>query len=327
MIKVPKLIRYGQDDPGTEEIIQPTLTLRRWSDLSDAEKQIALQELKNKGWLDSYCKEILSTIEYLNHAFLRQCPGKHLHSIRPVQDHRGFGNESNRMDAALKDFQHIFLQENSDAMVLRMLSEFARCYLDGLAYRQAAESKNDKKRKEYITSAFRRFDWLANCSNHIFEQFAVNQVVTRNGFVPRQDEKITSEVYIPTLTILADPKWKPVSADLAKMFEDYRAENYPEAITKAHSAVQRFLQILVGEEEKSGKGELGKLFSKAKAEGIIPVNRFTEPIITAIQGFIPSERATNSTAKPALKDATSSDALLMMNVVMILLQHCLQKSN
>lgn len=123
-------------------------------------------------------------------------------------------------------------------MVFRMLSKFAESHID------------------HFDEAFNKFNQLANCLNHIFEQFAVNQLVTRNGFVPRQDDKITEEVYIPTLSILADPKWKSVSTDLALMFEDYREENYAEAITKAHRAVQRFLQVLVGEEGKSGKGEV-----------------------------------------------------------------------
>jgi hypothetical protein len=152
----------------------------------------------------------------------------------------------------------------------------------------------------------------------------VNQVVTRGGFAPRQDERITSEVYVPTLKALSDPKWSSVSADLASMFEDYRQERFAEVITKAHSAVQRFLQIAVGEEGKSGKGELAKLLKDAKDQGIIPNNRFVDPVIAAISGFIPSERATNSTAKPAMKVTTSSDATLMMNVVMVLLQYCLQ---
>ena len=326
MIKIPKFLLYGQDEPDIEASIQPSLALRRWGDLSETEKQTAFQELENSGWLESYCKEILQTIEYLNYTFLRQCPSKHLHGIKPKSDHYrgGYSNESERMEAALTDFQHIFLQEKSDAMVFRMLSKFVSCYIDGYDYGRAAESKDDEERKKLINEAFGKFDRIGNCLNHIFEQFAVNQVVTRNGFIPRQDEKIMNEIYIPTLRILADPKWKPVSIDLAKMFEDYREENYPEAITKAHSSVQRFLQILVGEEGKNSKGEVGGLFRKAKDEGVIPINRFTEPIINAIQGFIPSERATNSTAKPALKNATSSDALLMMNVVMVLLQHCLQ---
>jgi hypothetical protein len=230
------------------------------------------------------------------------------------------------MKAALLDFQHIFLQEKLDAMVFRMLSKFANNYIDRYNLGLAEKEEDENKRKEYIIYAFERFDPLANCLNHIFEQFSVNQIVTRNGFVPRQDEKITKEIYIPTLKVLTDPKWKSVNTDLAKMFEDYRSENYPEVITKAHAVVQRFLQILVGEEGKNSKGELAVLFKKAKNEGFISVNRFVEPVITAIQGFIPSERATNSTAKPAIKEATPSDALLMMNVVMILLQHCLQKN-
>jgi hypothetical protein len=328
MLKVPKFLLYGQDDSNIEESIQSTIALRRWSELSDAEKQVAFQQLENSGWLDEYSSEILQTIEYLNNAFLRQCPGRHLHNIKPQNDYRsgGYSNEHDRKKAALLDFQHIFLQEKSDAMVFRMLSKFADCYIDGYNYRRATESSDEEERKKLIDQAFEKFDRLGNCLNHIFEQFAVNQIMTRNGFVPRQDEKIVDDVYTPTLRVLADPKWKAVSVDLAKMFEDYREENYPEAITKAHSSVQRFLQIIAGEEGKSGKGEVGKLFQEAKNKSLIPVNRFTEPLINVIQGFIVSERATNSTAKPTLKDATASDALLMMNVVMVFLQYCLQNT-
>jgi hypothetical protein len=109
------------------------------------------------------------------------------------------------------------------------------------------------------------------------------------------------------------------------MFEEYRDRNYAEAITKAHAAVHRYLQILVGEDGKSGKGEVGKLFAAAKEAGLVPANRFSEPLVNLLQGYIVSERATNSTAKPALREATASDALLMMNVVLVFLQHCLQE--
>ena len=326
-MKIPKFLLYGESDPKIESNIQPQLALRNWVNLTDEEKQIAFQQLKNSGWVESYSREILQTIEYLNNAFLRQCPGRHLHAVQPQRDHYhgGYGNESERMKAAITDFQHIFLREKSDAVVFRMLSKFADSHIDGFGYRRATESKDGVERKKLLDESFNKFDRLANCLNHIFEQFAVNQLVTRNGFVPRQDDKITKEVYTPTLSILTDPKWKSVSTDLALMFEDYREENYAEAITKAHRAVQRFLQVLVGEEGKSGKGEVGKLLQKAKEDGVIPVNRFTEPLVSVIQGFITSERATNSTAKPTMKDATASDALLMMNVVMVFLQYCLQK--
>jgi hypothetical protein len=325
-MQIPKFLLYGQDDPEIETSIQSSLAFRQWGNLSDSEKQIAFQQFENSGWIDSYSPEILQTIEYLNHEFLRQCPGKHLHAVTPQRDHYrgGYGNESERMKAAILDFQHIFLKDKSDAMVFRMLSKLANSYIDSHAYGRAVGSKDRAEREKLIEEAFNKFDRFANCLNHIFEQFAVNQVVARSGFVPRQDNKITDEIYIPTLRVLADPKWKPVSTDLTKMFEDYQEGNYPEAITKAHSSVHRFLQILVGEEGKSGRGEVGKLFQKAKEDGVIPVNRFTEPFVGVIQGFIVSERATNSTAKPTLKEATASDALLVMNMVMLFLQYGLQ---
>lgn len=326
MVEVPKFLLYGQNDSQIEEAIQPRPALRKWSDLETGEKEIALKYIINKGWLDKYSKEILETIDYLNSVFLRQCPGKQLHKIKPENDYHGRGNEYERLEAAFLDFQHIFLNEKSEAMVLRMLSRFAQRHIDRLNLEWAENAEDEKKKEKNITEAFKKFDRLANCLNHIFEQFSVNVQITRHGLIPKQDEKITDDIYEPTLKILADPKWKTVSNDLARMFADYRDENYPEVITKAHSAVQRFLQILVGEEGKSGKGEIGKLFGKAKQEGIIPVDRFTEPMINVIQGFLASERATKSIAKPTLKDTTPSDALLVMNVVMVFMQHCLQNT-
>ncbi|MDP2741585.1 MAG: hypothetical protein Q8O66_02800, partial [bacterium] len=236
MIKIPKFLLYGQDDPTIEKSIQPSLALRRWSDLSTGEKEIAFQEINNSGWLKAYSEEILGTIKYLNHVFLRQCPGKHLHGISPERDgYRGGGyiNESYMKTAASVDFRLIFLQEESEGMVLRMLSKFAESHIDSYSYQQAAEPKNKEESEKCVRSAFEDFDRFANCLNHIFEQFSVNQIITRNGFVPRQDEKIISEIYIPTLKVLANPKWKTVSNDLARMFEDYRDGNYPEVITKA----------------------------------------------------------------------------------------------
>src|SRR3989344_2020006 len=294
MLKIPKFILYGEGNPETEQATQPALALRQWNDLSRDEKMIALKELENNQWLKENSRECLETISYLNHTYLRQCPGKRLHGLKPEYDARGYGgNEHDRQKVSIMDFKDIFLNEESNALVLRMLSKFTQAYIDSDYLSLAQEAKEEAKRKEYAASAFAKFDRLANCLNHVFKQFAINQVVTRNGFVPQQDEKITEKIYIPTLQALSDPKWASVSEDLARMFEDYRDGNYAEAITKAHSTVQRFFQVLVGEEGKSGKGELGKLFKKAKEEGVIPTNRFTDSVISAISGFIPSERATN----------------------------------
>jgi len=324
MSDIPKFTPYGQGDEATIEAIQPTLPLRGWSALTKAEKETALQQLQNLRWLRS-SDEILGTILRLNQEFLRVCPGKNVHNFEPTSSlyDRGEGNRIRQRDAAVKDFSQIFVHEQNENLVLRMLSLFAQRQINQTILVEAPKREGDE-RKHIVDRAYERFDALANCLNHIFEQFAVNQLVTRRSFVPRQDEKITEHLYKPTLTILSDPKWEAVSTDLAQMFDDYREQRYPEVITKAHAAVQRFLQISVGEEGKSGKGELAKLVVEAKSKNIIPPNRFIEPSINAILGYLPSERATNSTAKPALKETTPSEAMLMMNVVMTLLQFCLQ---
>ena len=58
-MKIPKFLLYGEDDPKVESNIQPQLALRNWVNLSDEEKQIAFQQLKNSGWVESYSREIL----------------------------------------------------------------------------------------------------------------------------------------------------------------------------------------------------------------------------------------------------------------------------
>ena len=322
MTEIPDFKLYGESDPEVEARIQPQLPLRRWNDLTTEEKRIAFQELRKAGWLDKYSKEARWSVEYLNYGYLRLLPGKRLHNVLPA--HRG--SDFEELEAGFLDFQDIFVDGEPGELVLRMLSAFASAHIDRMYLKQAKETENIEERIQLIEKAFVKYDRLAKLLNRIFEQFSINVMATRNGFVPRQDDEISRSIYKPTLKVLSDPKWESVSGHLGDMFQDYHARDYPEVITKAHSVVQRFLQILVGEEGKSGKGELGRLFEKAKDEGVISDNRFTEPIVKAIQSFIVSERATNSTAKPALQMADSSDALLVMNVLMVFLQHCLQNT-
>ena len=317
MVELPKFQLYGKNNPEVENKIQPHLVLREWNDLSASEKRIALQELLNNGFVHSSSNPVLQTISNLNHEYLRQCPGKILHS-------RGNSGGIQQRNAAFEDFKQIFVGEKTEAIVLRMISEFCNCHIDSYNYAKAENETDETEKRRLIYLAFEKFDKLASCLNHIFEQFSVNVVVTRSGIVPKQDSEIINRIYNPTLVILSDPKWKSVSDDLSQVFINFQEQKYPETITVAHRVVQRFLQILVGEEGKNGKGEVGKLFSDAKKQGLIPTNRFTEPIIEVFQGYISSERATNSSAKPSIKEATSSDALLVLNVVMIFLQHCLQ---
>jgi hypothetical protein len=321
--EIPKFALYGENTPTFDDSIQPTLDLRSWTDVSIDERRIALQQILNRGWLTGTGTiQIIGAIAHLNTQYLRRCPAPNFHSAPQKSDGYG-GFDRATQDAAAQDFGRIFLEED-EPLVMRMVSKFAELLIDNFNFEQAKKTVNSGKRAEYVRDAFKDFDRFANCVNHVFEQFAVNQLLTRTGFIPRQDETIDQELYKPTLKALSDPKWRPVNEILAPMFEDFREGRYPETITKAHSAVHCFLQILVGKPGTNAKGELGRLMKDAKIAGLLPSSRFTEPFLVNIQSFITSERATNSTAKPSLIPASSSDALLMMNMTLLFLQHCLQ---
>jgi hypothetical protein len=191
-------------------------------------------------------------------------------------------------------------------------------------FEQKERETEIKKRCDYVDVAFGDFDKLADCFNLIFEQFNVNVILTRDGLIPRQDPKIVKDLYLPILKILADPKWKSVSEDLASMFEAYLSKNFAESITKAHVVMQRFLQILLGREEgKNAKGEMKDLFHSLKEKSHIPFTKLGESITKALSDFMSSQRALISTAKPSMQNADRSDALVTMNVLMVYLQHCL----
>ena len=63
-----------------------------------------------------------------------------------------------------------------------------------------------KTEEEYIEKItewrFEEFDKFANRLNDIFEHFSINLILTRGGFIDRQDSKIINEIYVPVLNFL-----------------------------------------------------------------------------------------------------------------------------
>jgi hypothetical protein len=88
------------------------------------------------------------------------------------------------------------------------------------------------------------------------------------------------------------------------------------------------LPKLLGEDEgKNGRGEFGDLWKRAEKQGLLPENGFVRNVLNAFKSYIPQERATNSTAKPAVKDTSPEEALLMLNVAMTFIQFCLSRNS
>jgi hypothetical protein len=327
MSDIPVFKIYWEDNISIRNTIQAKLPLRKWSELTKDEKRIAFQHIENSGWLKDHGNKILEAIEDLNFHFLRICPWKNLHKIVPEKPNHWsmYWNEHLRRQNAWKDFEEIFINESNDAIFLRMISVFISWYIDQYSYKNAEKSKIPEERELLINKAFEKIDRCCNCFNHVFDQFSVDVFVTRNWIVPKEDLVIIETIVKPTLEALSDPKWKDVNNDMNWAFDSYQKENYNETITRVHSAVQRFLQIQLGEEEwKNGQWELNTLFVKFKNKRKTWNKEIIEAIERGLQSFLSNSRANNSTAKPALKNATSQDALLMINISLVLFQHILQ---
>lgn len=170
------------------------------------------------------------------------------------------------------------------------------------------------------------FDDFKEDFNDIFGQFGINVVLSRNGFIPRQDKKITREIYQPVLDFLVSPKWEEANRDLRDAFFKYREgtpQGYSNCITNAVSGLQAFLQILVCGE--TGKGKISTLIPKAQDEKLIPDDSFSKKIFRDIQSVLMQERQTKGDPHPKEEYGTEKHARLVLNLVMIFLQHCIQE--
>ena len=315
----PEFKLYGEDDLEFIERVQPQFPIREWSKISVIDKEKIWQHLFNEDWFSNKRKNVIDSAKQLNKKFMRLAPAR-----------KTFGRSSTYPDineefeAAMSDFREILINEESDGLALLLLSLFASSLIDQISIERATFAEDNELRMINIDRAYSEFDRFANHLNCLFEQFSVNIVVLRSGMVTRQDDRITRDIYKPTLEILSDPKWEPVDSIIKDMFLDNLEQKYSEVVTKAHSALHRFLQLAMGREGYSGKGEFSKLLKSAKSTNLISNYSENEDILRLIQSILSSQRAKKSTAKPTSQKANSKDALLAMNVCIVLIQHCLQ---
>lgn len=316
MTAIPTFTFYWDNNRDLLEQIQPNLWLRSWRDLSMEEKNTAYNELRNKWWLDQWDK-ILKTIQALNNEFLRECPWKKLHTNEGKIQY-----ESEKIKYAMQDYFEIFISEQNEVLVYRMLSIFAYQYIDQWHINMIKKSQTpEEKHAEYIEEAFKKFDKLSNCLNHIFSQFSINITITRDWLFPKQDTLIEENLVLPTLLKLSDPKWLNVNSDFSKAIDAYHKWDYPTSISLIHTGIQRFLQILLSQEEsKNGQWEFWKLLSLARKNWTFWNSELSQAIESWIQSFISNMRANKSASKPLKIAPTENDVLLMLNLSLLLVQ-------
>ncbi len=236
--------------------------------------------------------------------------------------------EYGTLNSACSDFYEIFVTRN-EHVVMELLS----LYSEVLIMERADETinkKKDEKGQEYQKRLqdwkWEDFDAFCKDLNEVFTDFGINLYLTRQGFMPRQEEKIVKEIYEPVLSYLSHPRWKEVSRLFSDSFNEYRKntpQRYSNCVTNTVSGIQAFLQIVVN--EKTGKGEISKLIPEAQKKNLIPSDFFTQRIFANIESILARQRQETGIAHPKKEYASEKNARIMLNLAMIFLQHCIQK--
>ena len=157
MTEVPQFKVYGEDDPMFSERIQPRLDIRSWSELSTDEKNVIYENLSinffRYGTLNA---GVVNLINKLNHKFTRIQPGINVHNVNVAEGH--LASHNHLYVAAHKDFYNIFIYEQSENLVLLMLSEYAKCLIDKRGLNLAKIETNSEERKQRVELAYELFD-------------------------------------------------------------------------------------------------------------------------------------------------------------------------
>ncbi|QLH52762.1 MAG: hypothetical protein CH6_0061 [Candidatus Kapaibacterium sp.] len=327
---------WSELNPIAIEELKPNLGWRSWDALTKEEKHKIWIHLKNyffvkKDEKDDFGFQVAS-FEFLGKSWEQNKKLQRVISALTTLNERYKAKsyaknflEHPNIDTACRDFYDIFIMQ-SENVVMELLSLYCKALISERASRDIQKGK-DETEEEYQNRLknWKEFDDFAQRLNDVFEQFGVNVVLTRQGFIPRQDEKITKEIYEPVLKFLSDEKWSPVNRDLKDAFRDYQQktpDGHSSCITHTISSIEAFLQIILY--GKTGKGTLAELILEAQKKNLIPNDTFTSLIFKNIKEIFAQERKHTGDSHPKKEYATEKNARMILNLAMIFFQHCIQ---
>lgn len=323
-----KVVKYWSEvDNTAKDFLFPELEWKNWNSLSRDEKSKIWQYLRNKGWFVESI-EVIRIIILLNERFKKTSYAKKWleHSGGSHYEFTRLGGREIKeccLRIAYEDFEYIFLEED-ESVVYEVITYFADELVDYYYLENNLSESDEGKKKENNRLAFEKLDAFSLVINDVFEQFGINIVLTRHALVPRQDKKVMEKVYEPVLSVLADSfKWKECNKELVKAFTSFNKrteDGYEATIRHSYSAIQSFLQIIV--KGKIGKGKMIDLIKEAKKRGLIPDDGFSEKFFKDAESYIVIERQKRGGAHPQKEYASEANALLVLNVCMIFIQHC-----
>lgn len=329
---------WSETNPDAKKILEPDLGMRDWNDLTMEEKEKIWHYLE---WyfFDKQAREQrgVRLYEFYGEYNEKEYKQKTIHEsisyLNETYKAKSFAEtylRSPALNTACHDFHDIFMKQAA-VVVMELLSAYANfLYVstknDSYIYKEEKETEEDFTQRK-IKAEYKYFDRFSRRLNDVFLQFGVKYYLTRDGFMPRQDEKIIKDIYEPVLNYLSDLKWKKVSEILSDAFSDYvknTAQGYSGCVTKAISAVQAYLQIVVDGKIGSSDG-ISKLIKQAQEKDLIPIDKFSSEIFKNMDSILMRERGLTGDAHPKQEYANEKNARLVLNLVIIFLQHCIQK--
>lgn len=335
--------RWSELNDEAKSILKPDFGLRSWNELSKDEKYRVWKHLEehffdltvkndyNYNYSEFVDEDRLYYSFYgYNHKQKRIRVDVAIYSMYSNYKARNYAQNFLKKPthfSACLDFYHIFSNEDAN-VVFEMLSFYCLAMMkerdNNFSEVQNNNSTEEEIKKEKIRWRFIDFDEFAKDLNEVFDSFGVDVHLSRNGFMPRQEEQLIKSVYEPVLKSLADDKWKEVNTLLTDAFLEYRRNTpngYSTCVTHTVSAMQAFLQILVN--GKTGIGDISKLIVQAQRENLIPNDMFTKEIFKNIESIMMRERQETGDAHPKKDYASEKNAKLVLNLAMVFLQHCL----
>jgi len=334
-------ILWSESNKEIERFLKPDLGLRGWDDLSKNDKEKIWHYLE---WyfFNAEIKEQCSPYGHVKRYYefygndreqniKREIIEASILVLNEKYKAKSFAENYLKypdLNMACYDFYNIFMNQ-TEAVVMELLSiyvkllyEFTKKEFD--FFKLENESEEDYLQRK-IKMEYYYVDKFAERLNDIFLQFGIKYCLTRDGFIPRQEEKIIKEIYEPVLSYLSHPKWKEVSKILSDAFDEYRkntSQGYSNCVTNTVSAIEAFLQILVN--GKTRKGEISKLIPEAQKKGLIPNDFITQKIFESLESIFARLRSEMGTAHPKIKYADEKNARILLNLAMIFIQHCIQ---
>lgn len=329
---------WSQTKPDSINELKPDFGMRSWDDLTEEDKHIIWKHLE--WFFFDKSKKTERNNRYGSKTFY-EFHGQYDSDREKLQERIIFSIvalnskykaknfvpnflEQVSLDNACFDFADIFMRRQGN-VVLELLSLYCRIILSEREKKEPYQSEGESA-DEFKTRTkewrFGELDAFSERLNEVFDDFGIDVILTRQGFIPKQEEKIVEEIIAPTLKALSDKKWGKVNEHLSDAFKAYREKNYSISITNTISAIQAFLQILVN--GKVGSGDISKLIQQAIGKSLIPNDSFSQQVFKNIASVFAKERQTKGMAHPRIANPTESNARLILNLAMVFIQHSLQ---